>query len=174
MRIEMMSRLASMLTLGVLMPAFAAQAEDWRVTPLAMDGWSVHEQGQAEEPGGYQVKEVYSTGEARFEFGCVSGYGLYVSWDPKKTLEGSILVPVTFSVNGETLFERSIATNDRRDYSWLDRGEGTDADTLVVNIWEQGAGTLTISGGGATSTIPFDEERNDYWSEEILFACGLM
>lgn len=157
-----------------LVSQLPAQAEDWRVTPLAQEGWSAQEQGDAEGAGAYSVKLVYETADVAFSIGCTNGYGLYITWDPMKTLEGGILVPVRFSIDGEVLFERNIANNDRRDYSWLERGDGTQAAALVDAIWETGAGTLTIEGGGASSVIPFDEEANGYWSEEILFACGLL
>lgn len=165
-------RLAAM-TLAVMVPILPVHAEDWRVTPLATDGWSAQEMGNSEEPGSYSVKLVYDTPETLFSLGCSMGYGLNIVWDPKTDLEGGILIPVKFSLDGELLFVRDIANNDRRDYSWLERGDASNAATLVYGIWEIGAGTLTIDGGGASSIIPFDEEANGYWSEEVLDACGL-
>ena len=165
---------AAALAACMLASQMSAAAEEWRITPLAQEGWSAQEQGEVDGPGAYSVKLVYETADVAFSIGCPDSYGLYITWDPMKALEGGILVPVKFSVDGSLLFERNIANNDRRDYSWLERGDGTQAAALVDMIWETGAGTLTIEGGGATSTIPFDEETNGYWSEEILFACGLL
>lgn len=153
--------------------AVPAHADDWTVTPLATGGWSAQEQGSAEEPGSYSVKLVYETPDVAFSLGCTMGYGLSIAWDPQTDLNGGILIPVKFSIDGEMLFERDIANNDRRDYSWLERGDASDAATLVYAIWEKDKGTLTIEGGGATSTIPFNESANDYWSEQVLDACGL-
>ncbi|WP_084420004.1 hypothetical protein [Henriciella litoralis] len=152
----------------------SAQAGPEKVTPLAVDGWSVIENGEADTDGGYSVYLDYAGADFEFSVGCTLGYGVNVSWKPQAALTGGILVPVTFSINGDALFTHDVANNDRGDYSWLERGESSDAATLVYAIWEKDKGTLTIEGGGASSTIPFNESENGFWSEQVLFACGLL
>ncbi len=164
--------LGAALAASAIALSVQAQAGDWRVTPLAQDGWSAEEKGEADEPT-RSVRLVYQGEDFKFSFGCVLGYGIDVSWMPDRALEGGLLIPVKFSIDGDLLFERDIANNDRKDYAWQERGDATNAASLVYAIWEKGAGTLTIEGGGVTSIVPFDEVKNEYWSEEILFACGL-
>ena len=167
---------AAAMVAATIMPSLSAQAEDWRVSPLSDDGWSLQEQGDADDPASYTIKVVFDGPDFDFSYACVRGIALQIEWLPEQVLEGGILVPVTFSVDGETLLEHTVANNDRMDYSWLDRvtAEPTDADTVVFGIWEAWTGTLTISGGGLTSAVPFNEEQNGGYSEEVLFTCGLL
>lgn len=149
-----------------------AAAEEWRVTPLGAEGWSLREKGQESEPSSYTVQAVYAGEGTEFSIGCTYGYGLDISWKPSATLQGSGFVPVNYTINGELILSRQHVINDRNDYSWAEReGEALD---LIDWMFVFESGSLVMSGGGVTDTVPFDEEAAGWPTELILASCGYL
>ncbi|NHK29061.1 hypothetical protein FF098_014150 [Parvularcula flava] len=162
--------LATGLTaLAASMAAPVLASDDWEIEGLAF-GWSLYEKGDPSTPAEYSVKGVYEGYGPEFSFGCTRGYAFDVVWKPDVPVTGGAFVPVTITIDDVTVLDGNLVPNDRNEYAWTGRdGEAYD---IVAAIWEAWEGDLTVSAGGATDTIYFDEDMLGGISELVLEACG--
>lgn len=160
------------LTLAAGLMALTAPAmasDDWEVEGLAF-GWSLYEKGDPSTPAEYSVKGVYEGYGPEFSFGCNRGYAFDVVWKPDVPIAGGPLVPVTITIDDVNVLEGNLVPNDRNEYAWTGRdGEAYDIVAAIWDVWE---GDLTISAGGVTDEVYFDEDVLGGISELVLASCG--
>ena len=154
------------LVLAASAPPVSAQAAPEK-TSLGLAGWELYQEGDAFfDPENAVVRATYADAGRTFSIGCTRGSSVDVAWQPGRPLrEGA--AEASFRVNGRPVASGGFA---ERGSGWsLEGGAALD---LVQAMYEDRAGTVVISGGGVTDTIPFDEDKMGGVSELILFACG--
>lgn len=143
-------------------------------TSLGLAGWELYQEGDAFfDPENAVVRTTDFDATTKFSIGCTRGSSVDVAWQPGRPLrEGA--AEASFSVNGRPVVSRGfperVPGNAPSGPGWS--LEGGDALGLVQAMYEDWKGTVLISGGGVTDTLPFDEDKMGGISELILFACG--
>ncbi|GGC99969.1 hypothetical protein [Aquisalinus flavus] len=160
---------AALVALTAPMASSAMANDDWSITPLAY-GWSLYEKGDLSNPAEHFVKGVYEGYGPTFSFGCTRGYAFDVVWKPDVPITGGALVPVTITIDDVTVVDGNLVPNDRNEYAWTGR-DGAAYD-IVANIWDFWEGDLTLSAGGVTDTVYFNEDDLGGISELVLASCG--
>ena len=163
----------ALLVLAASAPPMSAQAASEK-TSLGLAGWELYQEGDAfSDPENALVRATYADAAMKFSIGCTRGSSVDVAWQPGRPLrEGA--AETSFSVNGRPVasggFAERVPGNAPPGPGWsLEGGAALD---LVQAMYEDWSGTVVISGGGVTDTIPFDEDKMGGVSELILFACG--
>jgi hypothetical protein len=161
------------LVLAASAPPVSAEAAPER-TLLGLAGWELYQEGDPFfDPENAVVRATYVDAGMKFSIGCTRGSSVDVAWQPGRPL-GEGTAEASFSVNGRPVasrgFPEQVSGNAPPEPGWsLEGGAALD---LVKAMYEDWTGTVVISGGGVTDTIPFDEDRMGGVSELILFACG--
>jgi hypothetical protein len=158
-----------LLTVTMLAAASTASAAGWTTTPLALENWSRVERGQ---PGSmsWHFHAEYKKGGTYFAFGCAFSSELSVSWDPGKPVGGTTGVETQFSVNGQLVATQRLVNSEGGTSFRFAEDEGP-ARQIVEAIAAAGVGTITVTGGGVTSKIPFDNSKMENIAVRLV-DCG--
>lgn len=160
-------------TCGEAAPRANAQTAP-ETTFLGLPGWELHQEGDLfADPATAIVRATYVDATMKFSIGCTLGSYIDVTWQPGRPLKEE-MAESSFSINGRTVASRVFPArapdSAPPEFGWAE--QGGDALNLVQAMYENWTGTLVISGGGVTDTIPFDEEKMGGVSELVLFVCG--
>ncbi len=158
-----------LVAIAMLAAVGTTLAAGWTTKPLPLKDWSSVERGTPGSMSWHSYAE-YKQGNTYFAFGCAFASELSISWDPGKPLASSTGVETRFSINGKLIATQTLEDPNGGTSFRLAEEEGPSR-IIIEAIAAAGKGTLTVAGGGVTTTIPFDDGKMNNFATSIL-SCG--